>query len=970
MPHHRPLPLRFDRFELDEEAARLTREGRPIALPPKAFDVLCTLARQPGRLMTKDMLLDAVWGHRHVSESVLKSTISALRAALSDDARQPRYIETASRRGYRFIGALAPGAAMPLLPEEDAADPDAPGLRMVGRQAALAQLRAAWRAALGGRRQTVWIVGEAGIGKTTLIDHFAGSLGMAVCVRGQCVEQFGPGEPYLPVLEALAALCRDDPALVSTMRAVAPTWLLQMPWLSDQAEREALRRESAGGSQHRMLRELAELLDRYTHDHPLLLITEDLHWSDRATLQLMDHLTRRRQPSRLMWLASFRLAEVLADAHPLKLLRHELRLHKLCEEIALAPFAEDEVATYLGQRLPPGTVPAGFARLLQDRTDGLPLFVASVVDDLLSQPPAEPGASESPGEVWPVPANLAGVIEGQIERLPDAQQRLLEAASACGVDFRTDLLAAALEEEPAQVVAQCADLARRQQWLGGQAVDALPDGTLEVHCTFRHALYRHVFYQRSGLPMRALWHRRIAQAMERQRDAGAAVAAAELALHFELGHDWMPALRYYGVAAESALSHFAPAEAMALTEHALSLLPRCPDGMPRDGLELGLVAPRAVACSQLHGVGSPEAQAVLQRAQALCDVLPDTPLLGWVLCLLGWMRGAAAQYDGATPLATRIMALTERFDEPALLASSCALEGSASAYRGDLDRAREWLERGIAVAEAAGARPSLTLFITDPLVWMRATLGVCLMLMGLPEQAQQQVEAALTRARAVGRPLDEVQALRCAGMLEVWLERPEQVEAVAEQLDLMFTERAIVQAEWPGCCLGGWAMAGLGEATSGYGRVLEGIAAMQRIGMISSYTLTLCLAAETAALAGRLAEAQGHADEGVRQARASGERLFLPALLLQQGRIALQAGQPEQAQAAMQASVLEARMQGALGQEINALAALCERSPVSADDLEALADACAQLTEGFDTAPVQRAFDLLRLHQAELSSSV
>src|SRR5262245_57677419 len=99
------LRLRFDAFELDEADARLTRDGRPIALPPKAFAVLCTLARHRGQLVTKDTLLDAVWGHQHVSESVLKTIISTLRTALADDPRQPRFIETAARRGYRFIGA-------------------------------------------------------------------------------------------------------------------------------------------------------------------------------------------------------------------------------------------------------------------------------------------------------------------------------------------------------------------------------------------------------------------------------------------------------------------------------------------------------------------------------------------------------------------------------------------------------------------------------------------------------------------------------------------------------------------------------------------------------------------------------------------------------------------------------------------------------------------------------------------------
>jgi DNA-binding winged helix-turn-helix (wHTH) protein len=107
--------LSFDCFELDEANARLARAGEPVPLAPKPFAVLCALARKPDKLVTKNELLDAVWGHRFVTESVLKTAISEVRAALGDDPKQPRYIETVSRRGYRFIGsatgALSQGAA-------------------------------------------------------------------------------------------------------------------------------------------------------------------------------------------------------------------------------------------------------------------------------------------------------------------------------------------------------------------------------------------------------------------------------------------------------------------------------------------------------------------------------------------------------------------------------------------------------------------------------------------------------------------------------------------------------------------------------------------------------------------------------------------------------------------------------------------------------------------------------------------
>jgi DNA-binding winged helix-turn-helix (wHTH) protein len=97
--------LNFGRFELDEPEARLTCVGQPVALAPKPFAVLCALARTPGSLVTKNALLDAVWGHRFVTDSVLKTAISEVRAALDDDPKQPRHIETVSRRGYRFIAS-------------------------------------------------------------------------------------------------------------------------------------------------------------------------------------------------------------------------------------------------------------------------------------------------------------------------------------------------------------------------------------------------------------------------------------------------------------------------------------------------------------------------------------------------------------------------------------------------------------------------------------------------------------------------------------------------------------------------------------------------------------------------------------------------------------------------------------------------------------------------------------------------
>ena len=125
-----PVRVRFDAFELDEANALLLRDGKAVTLAPKPFGVLCALARRPGSLLTKHALLDDVWGHQFVTDSVLKTAISEVRAALDDDPKEPRYIETVSRRGYRFIASTirASSQRAPAIERNVAAGRDHPAL--------------------------------------------------------------------------------------------------------------------------------------------------------------------------------------------------------------------------------------------------------------------------------------------------------------------------------------------------------------------------------------------------------------------------------------------------------------------------------------------------------------------------------------------------------------------------------------------------------------------------------------------------------------------------------------------------------------------------------------------------------------------------------------------------------------------------------------------------------------------------
>ena len=973
-----PLHIRFNGFELDEGNARLRRQTQVLVLPPRAFSVLCELARRPGQLVAKDALLDAVWGHRHVSESVLKSTISQLRTALDDDAKAPRVIETASRRGYRFIATVEPDAGPASGARADGrpaattvyARPVAP---MTGRGAALSRLHAAWDRACAGQRQLCWLAGEAGIGKTTLVDHFAASLGPVAFAQGQCVEQHGMGEPYLPVLEALATLSRDDPALATLLRSVAPTWLLQMPWLCSEAERERLRRELAGIGQDRMLREFGELLDRYTQDKALLLVTEDLHWSDLATVNLINHVARRRGSARWMWLATFRVAEVIAQDHPVKALRHELRLHRLAEEILVDPFSERELADYVARRLDGAQWPDAFLQALHRHTEGLPLFVANVVDDLLAQGALQGGAlrRDAPAsfDTLSVPESLAGVMERQILRLSAEQTELLEAASACGVEFRPTVVAQVIEREVDWVARQCDMLARRQQWLASTQVERAASGELEARYAFRHALVRRVFHDRLGALARARLHRRVAQALAGAEASGAAVSAAELATQFELGQDPDAALPHFAAAAAGALQQFAPADALRLADRGLALAPRCRPEAATHELLATLHTLRGASAAQVLGVSADETLQSFERAQAAMQGQPRHPLRSMALHGLGlgqFLRGGPQE---ARELADRNLTQALQRDDPVLTVTACDLLGQMLKLEGPPAEAIAVLEKGIEAAAALDERTLQAAFVLDPLVNMRAALAIPLLLDGCDQRARIQSDLALARAQALKQPLARMIATWLAMLCDIRRGARDEVAAMAAQLRSITDDGALAQSEGPSQWLAGLVLAWSGMAAEGHAQIDHAYRQSAQVGMLYGSSEVLGYAAEALVLAGDWARAELQVDEALQLAARLHDHSYRTQLLLLKRRIALAEGATQVAERATRQALLEARRQQSPWLEVTVLVDVCEGPLARLEDLEALRGVVESLREGSGAPLLARARALLG-HSAGTDPSV
>src|SRR5215510_11385656 len=326
--------LIFEPFGLDVGNARLWRGPEVTHLTRKAFAVLHYLVEHAQQLVTKDELLEVVWSQTHVSEAALAVCIREIRQALGDHPRTPRFIETVHGRGYRFLATVTVADHLPetretaLLrrlppPASRVAPPRArlrPGL-LVGREAEFAHVQQWLAQALRGERQVGFVTGEAGIGKTALVEAFVEHVGGAVALwlgRGQCIEQYGAGEAYLPVLEALGRLCRgpEGQRFLALLGQHAPSWLVQMPALLGAVERNALQRRGHGATRERMLRELAEAVEILTAEQPLVLVLEDLHWSDDATLDWIAYVARRRQAAQLMVIGIYRSMEARVHKHP------------------------------------------------------------------------------------------------------------------------------------------------------------------------------------------------------------------------------------------------------------------------------------------------------------------------------------------------------------------------------------------------------------------------------------------------------------------------------------------------------------------------------------------------------------------------------------------------------------------------------------------------------------------------------
>jgi DNA-binding winged helix-turn-helix (wHTH) protein/predicted ATPase len=996
------LPKTSDPFRLDLANECLWRGPQLIRLRPKAFALLNLLAGHPGRLVTKEELLSAVWPDTFVTEAVLKVAIGQLREAFHDDPRTPRFIETAHRRGYRFIGQIVEGGLvlgkdqeignyqtrvnLPVKPRYQN-----PGV--VGRDAALSKLRSWLETMLTGKRQIVFVTGEAGIGKTVLVDTFSQSLDPSLKIRvcrGQSLEQYGTCEAYLPVLEAVGQLCRDHEEVVDFLRAHAPMWLLQLPSLVSTKDRELLSREVLGATRERMLREICDALEALAVDTPLLLILEDLHWSDYSTLDLISYVARQRQEARLMLIGTYRTAELIASRHPLKGVKQELVAKQQCEELPLEYLSRKEVYGYLNIRFKDNRFPPALAGLIRERTEGNPLFMVNAVDYLISE-----GLVVKRNGAWElerkmgrvelgVPDSIKQMINKQLEYLEAEQRRTLEAASVAGSEFSTLALVAGLDEDRNAVEARCEELARRRQFIQECGVQELPNGETVTRYGFIHALYQNALYERVPSHRRIQLHRRIAEKGEAVYAARSWQIAAELAMHYERGVRYERAVKYLQLAADNAVRRFAYRDAVVLSRRGLELLEKLPDTPDRARQELSLQLTLGVPLIATEGYASPDVGSVYARARELCQQLGETPEISQVLWGLWTFHTLRADLGIARGIAEEFLRLAERHPYPGLsMRGHWAMEITFM-HLGQFLPGFEHFEKALSLYDHERHRDDAFRYAQNPGVAMRCFAAWLLWFMGRLDQSLSRMREALGMARELLEPHGLAHALFFASVLHQFRGEADLALEHADQAIAVSIEHELVLYQAMARVIRGWALFSQGRREEGLNEMGEGLAVHRAIG-----TEVLCphfmgLLAEALSQAGQIEKGIELVEEALALADGKGEKYYQAELWRIRGELLLMQAerggsllrvdgtrtstsarrQPDfsEAENQMEQAIAISRQQGAMSWGLRAATSLARvyrdgGKEVKARDL--LTQVYDTFVDGFDTADLRAAKDLL-----------
>jgi predicted ATPase len=649
----------------------------------------------------------------------------------------------------------------------------------------------------------------------------------------------------------------------------------------------------------------------------------------------------------------------------------ELRLHGQATEVVLGHWPTAEVARYLAQRFGVDVLPAGLAEVLHQRTEGNPLFLVAVLDDLVQQ-----GVLRQAGTGWEVmggleaarrgvPTSLRQLMEQHFTQLAPGEQTLLEAASVVGAEFSAAAVAAGVGETVEAVEQRCTACARRGQFVRPAGTDAWPDGTVAARYGFLHSLYREILYERVPISQKVRWHRQIGARLAAAYGAQTRDIAAELAEHFVRGRDLPRAILYLGQAGDNARQRSALHEAATHLRLGLELLTTLPESPARMEQELTLLLTLGFTLSMRQGQAAPEVGHVYDRARVLCQHLNDTSRLFLVLMGLRRFYSGRGALQTARAMAEQLDELAQRSRDPEHLMEAHFALGLVSFCLGDLASCRVHTGRGLALDIPSQPHSALALVHGNRRASCLNYASLALWGLGYLDQALQQSQEAMTLAQQHPVPSNLAFTMHFAACLRQLRRDAQEATRLAAATMALATRDEL--GHWLGqsTIIYGWAIAAQGQHETGLEHLRQGLTAMDATGSALLRPYYLALLAEVYGAIGQSTVSQAVLAEAWTLVDSNSERWYEAELHRLQGTLLLQQepAAVHQAEQYFQQALHRARAQQARTFELRAamsLSRLWQQQGKQTEAYALLAPVYGWFTEGFDTADLQEARVLLK----------
>ena len=861
---------------------------------------------------------------------------------------------------------------------------------LIGRDLEVGLLQQRWEQAAEGMGQVVLVIGEAGLGKSRLVqtlkEHVRHADGGArsgdstrmtlrngpAIVEWRSSPQFQNSSLY-PAIDYFERCCgfeRDDDSQTKLDKLIDLLSMLNFDGDEQVALLAGLLSIPLGDryppltldpqrQKERTFETLVEWLRELSYEHPVLFVIEDLHWVDPTTLEFVEDFVSQGFNDSILTLLTFRPEFVTpwqSMAHQTQIALNRLTKRQIGEMVAITVGAEN--------------VPQPVIDQIVDRTDGVPLFVEEftrmvVESDSFTADPEASATTSGSFRTREIPATLQDLLMARLDRI-NANIEVIQLGAAIGREFSHQLISIASPLAETELHAELEKL------VGADVLVSRGRGP-RTRYHFKHALIQDAAYGSLVKKTRKAFHRSIAEAFESEFPETAETQPELLALHWTEAGEGAQAIDYWEQAGTRSLQRRAHKEAIQQLRCGLELIAGQPESPARIEQELRMQTALGVPLQATIGYSAPEVEQAYSRAHKLSAQLGLTTDQFPVLYGMFRYYMLQAKYPKSRELGQLLLTIAEETQSPHYLIAANRARGGPPVYEGRHQEAVPFLERVIGIEPTRELRAEVDRFdVVDPWIAARSYLSWATWLMGYPDQSLAHSNEAVSIAEGLDHSFSQALALSFSQWVHQFRCDVAQTRATAESALAIAQEHGF--AFWYGWCgvMRGWAVAQQGQAKEAIAEIRQGIKDWRAQGSELGSHYYYVLLAEACIKAGKPDEAADALTEATKFADDTGEGFYRAEIFRVRGRVVLLKGSTaeQEAEACFRSAIEVAREQNAKSLELRAarsLARLLQKRGDAAGAMELLTPLVDWFQEGHDTHDLKRSAELLETLKTETS---